>query len=148
MYTWFASALPGYGKKGMGWIKNPKKAAYNVSYLAGGFLFSVRTREKQFAPGRKTEGSIFLWKKGLFLDFQTVSTVREEWPCGNVIWLNTRNLRFLIITQFQKSIFKEITTMGFNYGIEKKKFNEEWKKLQKEYEEAGMSEKSIPAVRI
>ena len=32
--------------------------------------------------------------------------------------------------------------MGFNYGIEKKKFNEEWKKLQKEYEEAGMSEKS------
>ena len=33
--------------------------------------------------------------------------------------------------------------MGFNYGIEKKKFNEEWKKLQKEYEEAGMSEKSI-----
>jgi len=21
--------IPGYGKKGMGWIKNPKKAAYN-----------------------------------------------------------------------------------------------------------------------
>jgi len=21
--------IPGYGKKGMGWVKNPKKAAYN-----------------------------------------------------------------------------------------------------------------------
>lgn len=21
--------IPGYGKKGMGWLKNPKKAAYN-----------------------------------------------------------------------------------------------------------------------
>ena len=36
--------------------------------------------------------------------------------------------------------------MGFNYGIEKKKFNEEWKKLQKEYEEAGRSEKSIQEI--
>ena len=26
------SILPGYGKKGMGWIKNPKKAAYNKIY--------------------------------------------------------------------------------------------------------------------
>lgn len=24
--------VPGYGKKGMGWIKNPKKAAYNKVY--------------------------------------------------------------------------------------------------------------------
>lgn len=24
--------IPGYGKKGMGWIKNPKKAAYNNVY--------------------------------------------------------------------------------------------------------------------
>lgn len=24
--------IPGYGKKGMGWIKNPKKAAYNIIY--------------------------------------------------------------------------------------------------------------------
>lgn len=24
--------IPGYGKKGMGWIKNPKKAAYNKLY--------------------------------------------------------------------------------------------------------------------
>lgn len=24
--------IPGYGKKGMGWIKNPKKAAYNKVY--------------------------------------------------------------------------------------------------------------------
>lgn len=24
--------IPGYGKKGTGWIKNPKKAAYNKIY--------------------------------------------------------------------------------------------------------------------
>ncbi len=24
--------LPGYGKKGVGWVKNPKKAAYNKVY--------------------------------------------------------------------------------------------------------------------
>ena len=24
--------IPGYGKKGMGWIKNPKKDAYNKIY--------------------------------------------------------------------------------------------------------------------
>ena len=24
--------IPGYGKKGTGWIKNPKKAAYNKVY--------------------------------------------------------------------------------------------------------------------
>ncbi|MDO5708194.1 MAG: hypothetical protein Q4P31_06135 [Andreesenia angusta] len=26
------SIVPGYGKKGMGWIKDPKKAAYNKVY--------------------------------------------------------------------------------------------------------------------
>ena len=26
------ASLPGYGKKGVGWIKNPKKAAYNKVY--------------------------------------------------------------------------------------------------------------------
>ncbi len=24
--------IPGYGKKGMGWVKNPKKAMYNKIY--------------------------------------------------------------------------------------------------------------------
>lgn len=24
--------IPGYGRKGMGWVKNPKKAAYNKVY--------------------------------------------------------------------------------------------------------------------
>lgn len=24
--------IPGYGKKGMGWIRNPRKAAYNKVY--------------------------------------------------------------------------------------------------------------------
>jgi len=26
------AVIPGYGKKGMGWFKNPKKAAYNKVY--------------------------------------------------------------------------------------------------------------------
>ena len=26
------AVIPGYGKKGMGWIKSPKKAAYNKVY--------------------------------------------------------------------------------------------------------------------
>ena len=29
--------IPGYGKKGMGWIKNPKKAAYNKVYQKTSF---------------------------------------------------------------------------------------------------------------
>ena len=28
---------PGYGKKGMGWITNPKKAAYNKAYRKTSF---------------------------------------------------------------------------------------------------------------
>lgn len=30
---------PGYGKKGTGWIKNPKKAAYNKVYRKTTFSF-------------------------------------------------------------------------------------------------------------
>ena len=34
--------IPGYGKKGMGWIKNPKKAAYNKIYKKTSFsLFDL-----------------------------------------------------------------------------------------------------------
>lgn len=29
--------IPGYGKKGIGWIKNPKKAAYNTVYKKTSF---------------------------------------------------------------------------------------------------------------
>ncbi len=31
------SLLPGYGKKGMGWLKSPKKAAYNKIYKKTSF---------------------------------------------------------------------------------------------------------------
>ncbi|MDN6294215.1 MAG: hypothetical protein L0J48_05715 [Alkalibacterium sp.] len=31
--------IPGYGKKGMGWLKNPKKAAYNKVYKKTSFSF-------------------------------------------------------------------------------------------------------------
>ena len=36
--------------------------------------------------------------------------------------------------------------MGFNYGLEKKKFDEEWEKLRKEYEAAGMTAESIKEI--
>ncbi|MBR8674174.1 hypothetical protein GRR92_06770 [Lactococcus lactis subsp. lactis] len=29
--------IPGYGKKGVGWVKNPKKAAYNKVYKKASF---------------------------------------------------------------------------------------------------------------
>lgn len=32
--------IPGYGKKGMGWIKNPKKAMYNKIYRKTSFGIS------------------------------------------------------------------------------------------------------------
>ncbi len=32
--------IPGYGKKGTGWIKNPKKAAYNKVYHKTTFALS------------------------------------------------------------------------------------------------------------
>ncbi|WP_414838441.1 hypothetical protein [Carnobacterium sp. TMP28] len=36
------AVIPGYGKKGMGWIKNPKKAAYNNVYKKTTFsLFDI-----------------------------------------------------------------------------------------------------------
>ncbi|MCA9766026.1 MAG: hypothetical protein KC455_06380 [Carnobacterium sp.] len=36
------AVIPGYGKKGMGWIKNPKKAAYNKVYKKTTFsLFDI-----------------------------------------------------------------------------------------------------------
>lgn len=36
--------------------------------------------------------------------------------------------------------------MGFNYGLEKKKFDQEWKKLRREYRAAGMDEAAIEAM--
>ena len=37
--------------------------------------------------------------------------------------------------------------MGFNYGLEKRKFTEEWKKLYSEYKAAGISEEDIQRVK-
>ena len=33
------SVIPLYGKKGMGWVKNPKRAAYNKVYHKTSFSF-------------------------------------------------------------------------------------------------------------
>ena len=37
--------------------------------------------------------------------------------------------------------------MNFNYSYEKKKFEQEWSKLEKEYKQAGMSDKDIQAMK-
>lgn len=37
--------------------------------------------------------------------------------------------------------------MGFNYGLEKKKFDEMWNERQKEYEKAGMSVEAIKSMK-
>ena len=44
--------------------------------------------------------------------------------------------------QFRKN------SMGFNYAKEKKQFDKTWKKLQKEYEEAGMPPQNIESMRL
>ncbi|MBM7095241.1 MULTISPECIES: hypothetical protein [Alteribacter] len=37
-----STVSPGYGKKGMGWVKSPKKAAYNKVYKKTSFsLFNL-----------------------------------------------------------------------------------------------------------
>lgn len=33
------AVIPGYGKKGMGWLRNPKRAAYNKGYRKTSFSF-------------------------------------------------------------------------------------------------------------
>jgi hypothetical protein len=47
--------IPGYGKKGMGWIKNPKKALYNKVYHKTTFsifdLLSITTLIISKKPG-------------------------------------------------------------------------------------------------
>ena len=39
--------IPGYGKKGMGWIKNPKKAAYNAVYSGGLKIYTTQDSDIQ-----------------------------------------------------------------------------------------------------
>lgn len=40
-----SSVIPGYGKKGTGWVKSPKKAAYNKAYKKS--TFSLRNLFKK-----------------------------------------------------------------------------------------------------
>lgn len=47
--------IPGYGKKGMGWVKNPKKAAYNAVYRRT--TVGVGDVARAIAPKRRRRGS-------------------------------------------------------------------------------------------
>ncbi len=45
--------IPGYGKKGMGWIRNPKKVAYNKIYREAAFsIWDLFKQDKLAAPLR------------------------------------------------------------------------------------------------
>lgn len=47
--------IPGYGRKGMGWIRNPKKAAYNKVYRKATFL----CKAEPFSKSERTSGLSF-----------------------------------------------------------------------------------------
>ncbi|MCY7159061.1 hypothetical protein MK484_00160 [Streptococcus mitis] len=48
--------IPGYGKKGMGWVKNPKKAMYNKVYHKTTFgLSDLFKSSKKRAKNKKVE---------------------------------------------------------------------------------------------
>lgn len=49
--------IPGYGKKGMGWIKNPKKAVYNKIYHKTTFGVNDIVRAASYSGGRKRRSS-------------------------------------------------------------------------------------------
>lgn len=52
--------IPGYGKKGMGWVNNPKKAAYNKVYnrtsVGVGDLARAATKSSKRSVGRSNGG--------------------------------------------------------------------------------------------
>ncbi len=57
--------IPGYGKKGMGWVKNPKKAAYNKVYNKTSVsLFSAGTSSGK--TNRKRTANTASAKKACF----------------------------------------------------------------------------------
>lgn len=51
------AVIPGYGKKGMGWIKNPKKAAYNKVYHKTTFSVLPPVASTPSKPKKKTGSS-------------------------------------------------------------------------------------------
>lgn len=53
------AVVPGYGKKGTGWIKDPKKAAYNKVYNKTTVnVFSIgRSSSKRSSSGNKSSGN-------------------------------------------------------------------------------------------
>lgn len=65
--------IPGYGRKGAGWIKNPKKALYNKVYhkttfsLADVFKFSFKSKNKRKSKSnskpQKMEGNVNMEEK-------------------------------------------------------------------------------------
>lgn len=49
--------IPGYGKKGMGWVKNPKKAMYNKVYHKT--TFGLSDLFKPSKKGRKITNNLY-----------------------------------------------------------------------------------------
>ena len=67
--------IPGYGKKGMGWIKNPKKAAYNKIYSKTTFIIIPKSTGQ---PKKKSKKSAKVAAAGLTGVAISVATARNR----------------------------------------------------------------------
>lgn len=69
--------IPGYGKKGVGWIKNPKKAMYNKVYHKTTFGLSdlLKTSKKRNKRTTKSQTSIKSTKKYGAKDYKEAGIV-------------------------------------------------------------------------
>lgn len=75
------AVIPGYGKKGMGWIKDPKKAAYNKVYNKTSVsLFNSGGLPKKKKQKKTNNGAITTNKQstGKQLKYQTGSVIDGE----------------------------------------------------------------------
>ena len=59
------AVIPGYGKKGMGWIKDPKKAAYNKVYNKTTFGVNDVVRAASVGSSPKKKSSSFSRKSSV-----------------------------------------------------------------------------------
>ena len=69
--------IPGYGKKGVGWIKNPKKAMYNKVYHKTTFGLSdlLKPSKKRNKRTTKSQTSIKSTKKNGAKDYKEAGIV-------------------------------------------------------------------------
>lgn len=119
--------IPGYGKKGMGWIKNPKKAAYNKVYNKTTFsVYDVaHASKRQKNNANKQEKNISTthkkpkkngWFKKLFIAICALMILGAMGSSGDPD--NQNSQKSLLTTETTQSEVKEIKTNALE-GTEK-----------------------------